>query len=103
MRSEHPTALRRLQPIQKAAKLIAENRVRHAMVAHVYVVAGDTAEYRVIASPDGIVCSCPAQIALCSHVLAVAQVRLADAPLPDELLADVIGEQVFRVPSARAS
>jgi hypothetical protein len=75
MSSAQPTALRRQQPIQKAARLIAEDRVTLLPAAFVYEVRGDTSTYRVIADADSIVCSCPATTSLCAHVLATAALR----------------------------
>jgi hypothetical protein len=85
-----PYLLRKEQPIQKAARLIAERRVLRRADTDVYDVAGDHYTYRVLASPDGIFCPCAAHTSLCAHVLAVAQVRLADDP-PAGLIADVLG------------
>lgn len=70
-----PIGARREAPIVKAARLLAENRVRRAPTAAVYVVAGDTGSYRVVADSDGIYCPCAARTPLCAHVLAVAQAR----------------------------
>lgn len=78
---EHPTpALRKVgrKPIEKAAQLVSENRVRHLGDVDVYLVAGDSDNYQVIASSGGIFCPCEARTPLCSHVLAVAQIRARD-------------------------
>lgn len=84
MSSEHPIPLRREQPIQKAARLMAEDRVRLSDSARVYLVDGDSETYRVMADLDGIFCPCDATTPLCAHVLAVAAVRERDRP-PGEL------------------
>jgi hypothetical protein len=63
------------QPIQKAGRLLAEDRVRPLPAASVYLVAGDHGDYRVIADPFGIYCPCEARTPLCAHVLAVAMMR----------------------------
>jgi hypothetical protein len=79
----YPRRLRREQPIQKAARLIAESRV-HLTAAQVYMVDGDSGSYRVIAAIDGIYCPCEARTPLCSHALAVAHAREAAKPQPTE-------------------
>ena len=38
-------------------------------------VVGDGATYDVLARPEGITCSCPARIPLCSHAIAVMGIR----------------------------
>jgi hypothetical protein len=86
MRSQEPTAgLRRLQPIQKAARLLAEGRVRLVADDQVYIVEGDSDTYYVSAGPRGIHCPCPATTMLCSHALAVMQVRQRDEALSAQL------------------
>jgi hypothetical protein len=81
------------EPIQKAARLIAEGRIHFAPHARVYDVEGDHETYRVIVDPNaGIFCPCPARLPLCSHALAVAQVMIQhDHQLPDQLVMDVLG------------
>lgn len=68
-------------PLDKAARLVSEDRVHEAPAASVYVVEGDTDTYHVVASAAGIFCPCKARTPLCSHVLAVAQVRGAERAL----------------------
>lgn len=79
MPKQHPNSsgLRRAgqSSIEKAARLVHEGRVRLYEHTQVYLVQGDTAEYRVIAAPNGIFCPCDARDPLCSHVLATAHVR----------------------------
>lgn len=80
-----PTPARRRrgeQPIEKARRLLAEDRVRPLPAASVYLVSGDHGEHRVIADPFGIYCDCPARTSLCSHVLAVATIRQQDKQEP---------------------
>jgi len=84
-----PRRARRTQPIERAARLIAEDRVMLAADAQVYRVLGDTDTYNVIASPDGVWCPCPARTALCAHVLAVALVRQRGKPAPERLVKDL--------------
>jgi hypothetical protein len=79
MSNSHPSALAHTpRAIDKAARLIAAGRVRAVPDARVYVVQGDTDEYRVIASGEGIFCPCAARTPLCSHVLAVTQIRAGE-------------------------
>lgn len=73
----HPIRTRE-QPIEKAARLIAQDCVHLVPAALVYVVDGDTDNHLVIANQQGIFCSCEARTPLCSHVLAVAQVRQSE-------------------------
>ena len=75
---ENRTGLRKLKPVQKAASLISEGRVRLAAEKVIYEVKGDHDTYQVIAGADGIFCPCEARDPLCSHVLAVMQVRSRD-------------------------
>ena len=77
----NPAPQHREQPIEKAARLIAEDRVTLSHSARVYLVAGDADTYRVIADDDGIFCPCKARTPMCSHVLAVAQSRQLDKAL----------------------
>jgi hypothetical protein len=77
--NSHPNGLARTpRAIEKAARLIAAGRVQAVPDAHVYLVQGDTGEYRVIADNDGIHCPCQARTTLCSHVLAVTQIRAGE-------------------------
>jgi hypothetical protein len=84
-----PGKLRRVQPIEKAARLISEDRVMLAPDAQVYRVLGDSATYNVVASPDGIFCPCAARTPLCAHVLAVALIRQRGKPAPERLAQDL--------------
>ena len=87
--AETPSTLRRVQPIERAARLIAEDRVRLIAGAKVYEVTGDHDVYRVIADQDGIVCPCDARTSLCAHVIAVALIRQRGKPAPERLAADL--------------
>lgn len=80
---------RREQAIIKAARLIADDRVKVDKTAVVYLVSGDHDLYRVIADPGGIFCPCDARGPLCSHVLAVALIRQQGKPNPDRLATDL--------------
>ncbi len=83
-RSKH-----REQQIEKAARLLSEDRVMLEPDAQVYRVLGDTGTYNVIATPDGIFCPCPARTPLCSHMLAVALVRQRGKSAPERLMKDL--------------
>ena len=76
-----PASRTREAPIEKAARLMAEDRVTLSSTARVYLVAGDSDTYRVIADDDGIFCPCKARTPMCAHVLAVAQARQLDETL----------------------
>lgn len=75
--------------ITKAARLLSGDRVKVDKDAKVYIVEGDSDVYRVIASPDGILCPCPARNPLCSHMIAVAMIRQRGQADPDRLAADL--------------
>ena len=81
--------LRKMAPIEKAARLISEDKVMLAPDAQVYRVLGDTDTYNVVAAPDGVWCPCPARSALCSHALAVVLVRQRGKPAPERLMNDL--------------
>jgi SWIM zinc finger len=84
-----PRTLRRVQPIERAARLIAEEKVTLDSSAKVYTVVGDHDVYRVIATEEGIFCPCPARSALCAHALAVAITRQAGKASPERLARDL--------------
>lgn len=84
-----PGKLRRVQPIEKAARLISEDRVMLEPAAQVYRVLGDSATYNVVASPEGIFCPCAARNPLCAHVIAVALVRQRGKGAPERLVKDL--------------
>lgn len=73
--SQHPTLTRTPRAIDKATRLLSEDRVSFLEDARVYRVTGDHHEYAVVYTPEGIACPCEARTPLCSHVLAVAQTR----------------------------
>ena len=97
MQAEPTTGLRKLAPIQKAARLIAEDRVHRVTSAQVYIVDGDTDTYRVVACEEGIFCPCRARTMLCSHTLAVAQLRERDR-LVKEIDVDELWRRVGAAP-----
>lgn len=69
---------RREQPIQKAARLLLEERVRFLPSAVVYEVDGDHGTYQVIADGPAYRCPCESRNPLCAHVLAVVQARMIE-------------------------
>lgn len=80
MLEQHPTPKRgREQAIEKAARLLADNRVRRMDEARVYEVLGDHETYLVVVDRLGMHCPCPCRVPLCSHVLAVAGLREREA------------------------
>lgn len=69
--------------IDKAARLLAEERVEPTDGALVFEVRGDTETYwPVVVSEDRRFCPCPAQ-GSCSHVMAAESWRLSYEPAPE--------------------